>query len=95
MLKMAELENLMSFIKRKSLQTLTRPFQLKGHQDCYVTIQALLQEVGMGYRVQRMKREESQINIERVYVLACRAHKLHRARIDLLNIFDHIIQFEE
>ena len=51
-------------------------------------------ELGMGYRVERMRREESQIDIERVYTLVCRAHKLYRARIDLVSIFDSIIQFE-
>ena len=30
-----------------------------------------------------------------MYVLACRAHKLHRARIELVNIFDQIVQLEE
>ena len=28
-------------------------------------------------------------------MLVCRAHKLHRARIDLMSIFDLIVQFEE
>ena len=42
-----------------------------------------------------MLRDESQIDIERVYVMACRAHKLHRARIDLLGIFENIIQLED
>ena len=49
----------------------------------------------MGYRVNRMMRDESEIDIERVYVMACRAHKLHRARIDLVGIFDLIIQLED
>lgn len=49
----------------------------------------------MGYRADRMQRDESQVNIERVYVMACRAHKLHRARIDLISIFEQIIMFEE
>jgi hypothetical protein len=49
----------------------------------------------MGYRADRMQREESQLNIERVYVMACRAHKLHRARIELISIFEQIILFEE
>ena len=54
-----------------------------------------MDELGMGYRVDRMRREESQIDIERVYTLVCRAHKLYRARIDLVSIFDSIIQLEE
>lgn len=49
----------------------------------------------MGNRVDRMRREESLIDTERVYVLVCRAHKLYRARIDLIRIFDSIIQLEE
>ena len=94
-MKLAELESLLTFIKRKHVQTLTRPFQLRAHQDCYSTIQQLLTELGMGYRVARMQREESEVTIERVYVLACRAHKLHRARIELVTIFDQIVQLEE
>ena len=43
-----------------------------------------MNEIGMGYRAQRMLRDESQITVERIYVLACRAHKLHRARIELV-----------
>ena len=94
-MKLADLESLMAFIKRKNIQTLTRAFQLKAHQDCFNTIQKMLTELGMGYRCARMLREENDVTMERVYVLACRAHKLHRARIELVNIFDHIIQLED
>lgn len=68
---------------------------MRTHQDCFETIEKLLGELGMGYRVGRMKREDEDINIERVYVMACRAHKLHRARVDLIGIFDQVMQFEE
>ena len=85
----------MAFIKRKNMQTLTKAFQLKAHKESLDTITNLLVELGMGYRVARMQREESQINIERVYVMTCRAHKLHRARMELINIFDGITQIEE
>ena len=94
-LNMGELESLMAFIKRKNMQTLTKAFQLKAHKESLDTITNLLVELGMGYRVARMQREESQINIERVYVMTCRAHKLHRARMELINIFDGITQIEE
>ena len=49
----------------------------------------------MGYRAERMGRDDSQINVERVYVLACRAHKLQRSRVELINIFENIIKMEE
>lgn len=49
----------------------------------------------MGYRAARMQRDEGQINVERVYVLVCRAHKLQRVRIELVNIFDLIVHFGE
>ena len=49
----------------------------------------------MGYRVERMRREESLIDLERVWTLLCRAHKLYRARIDVISILDSIIQLEE
>ena len=58
-------------------------------------MEKLLGELGMGYRVGRMKRDDTEINIERVYVMACRAHKLHRARIELISIFDHVVKFEQ
>lgn len=49
----------------------------------------------MGYRAKRMQRDETQIDIERVYVMACRAHKLHRARNELVSIFKSICELEE
>ena len=49
----------------------------------------------MSYRAERMGRGDNQINVERVYVLACRAHKLHRSRVELINIFENIIKMEE
>ena len=58
-------------------------------------MQRLLTELGMGYRVSRMQRNEEQIDIERVYVMVCRTHKLHRARIELINIFELIIKIED
>ena len=48
----------------------------------------------MGYRARRMQRDDTQIDLERVYVMACRAHKLHRARNDLINVFRMINQVE-
>ena len=94
-LRVAELELLMGFIKRKNQETLSKVFQQRAHSDCHQTIQMLLSELGMGYRAARMEREESQIDVKRVYVMVCRAHKLHRARIELINIFDLIIQLED
>ena len=85
----------MAFIKRKNLQTLTRPFQLRTHEEAFQTVQKLLSEMGMGYRAKRMKRDESLIDLERVYVMTCRAHKLHRARIELVAIFKSISELEE
>ena len=84
----------MSFIKKKNMQICTREFLLRSHKDCFKTIQILLTEQGMGYRATRMERDESQIDIERVYVMTCRAHKLHRARKDLVEIFLMIQKFE-
>lgn len=37
-LSIEQLESLISFIKRKNLQTLTRPFQLRTHQDAFYTV---------------------------------------------------------
>ena len=34
-LKVADLENILGFIKGRRLQTLTKPFQLKTHQECF------------------------------------------------------------
>ena len=49
----------------------------------------------MGYRARRMQRDEPEIDIERVYVMACRAHKLYRARTELIDIFKMIDQLDE
>ena len=73
----------------------TRAYQLKTHQECFSTIQVLLNELGMGYRARRMQRDGAQIDLERVYIMSCRAHKLHRARGDLIKIFRMIDQVED
>jgi len=53
-LNVEQLESLMNLIKRKNQQTMTKQFQLRSHQDCFNTIQHLLNELGMGYRARRM-----------------------------------------
>ena len=46
-----------------------------------------MDEVGLGSRSKRMLRDDDAKTIDRIYVLACRAHKVYRARADLINIF--------
>lgn len=94
-LDLERLDSMMKFIKCKNQQTLTRPFQVRAHEECFNTIGMLLNELGMGYRARRMQRDDKQIDIERVYVMSCRAHKLHRARNELIKIFKMIKQLED
>lgn len=46
-----------------------------------------MEEVGLGSRAKRMIREANAKTVERIFVLACRAHKVYRARSDLVSIF--------
>jgi len=52
-------------------------------------------EIGLGYRFQRMKKQEHDKNLDRIYVLACRARKLHKSRDELIRIFRLVLRFEK
>ena len=54
-----------------------------------------MNEIGLGYRLDRMQRDENQKNLDRIYVLACRAHKLYKARQSLIQIFSQIVHLRQ
>ena len=59
LLTITDLENLISLIKRKNHQAMTKHFLLKTHEECFNTINVMLTELGMGYRAARMQRDEA------------------------------------
>ena len=91
-----ELEGLISLVRRNTNeQVQTRDFQIRSHDKIMDTLSVLMNEIGLGYRIDRMQRDESQKNLERCYVLACRAHKLYKARQTLISIFSQIVYLRQ
>ena len=55
----------------------------------------LMNEMGLGGRLGRMKRNDDEKTLDRIYVLACRAHKLYKAREQLIVIFSQIVDLRQ
>lgn len=91
---MAQLETIIMQIKKKAVITKTPSYLKKTNEQCMAVLGSLLGELSLGYRFTRMLREDNELNLERVYTLACRAHKLFRARSELVSIFEQILRFE-
>lgn len=83
-----EIEGLISLVRRKSSEKVqTAGFRVKSHDKIMDTLAVLMHEMGLGCRLGRMQRRDEDKTLDRIYVLACRAHKLYKAREQLIQIF--------
>ena len=68
---------------------------MKSHDKIMDTLSVLMHEMGLGCRLGRMQRSDGEKTLDRIYILACRAHKLYKAREQLIQIFSQIGELKQ
>ena len=87
-----EIEGLISLVRRNNSEKIqTLDFRVRSHDKIMSTLAVLMNEMGLGGRLGRMQRSDDEKTLDRIYVLACRAQKLYKAREQLIVIFSQIV----